>query len=255
MLLVSQIKGFHRRRCFAMEQRKRADLALGAFLRVQLGWSRTLPDKERKTIEKTVASLIKKPDGEYKDMIEAAIAARKPFADIEKVALKNMEKLAKQLPIWPFCEGIRGFGAASLAVIVGEAGDLSNYSSVSKLWKRMGLAVMNGVRQGGLPKGASAEAWIAHGYSPRRRSRVWNIGDALIKGNRDGIYRTAYLDRKSYEVKRDPTIKPIKAHRRAQRYMEKRLIKHLWQAWRKTPIAPSERTMLTVSSVEIRDVA
>ena len=65
---------------------------------------------------------------------------------------------------------------------------------------------------------------------------MWNIGDALIKGNRDGEYRTIYLERKAYELAREPEMKPIKAHRRAQRVMEKRLLKKLWQAWRRAAV-------------------
>jgi hypothetical protein len=240
---IDLIRSWHRQRCFAMEQRKRIDLSLGSFLRMMLGWSLALPDAERKAIAEQVQELMATgdPDGQYSAVILASAAARKPFDDIEAQALKEMTALAKVLPVWStFGAGVRGFGAASLAVIIGEAGDLSNYSSVAKLWKRMGLAVMDGVRQGGLGKGAGAEAWIEHGYNPVRRSRMWNIGDTLIKGNRDGEYRTAYLARKEYELARDPECKPIKAHRRAQRYMEKRLLKHLWQAWRGGPSFPCE---------------
>jgi hypothetical protein len=41
-----------------MDQRKRADLALGSFLRSALGWSRALPDAERKRINSQAQSLI-----------------------------------------------------------------------------------------------------------------------------------------------------------------------------------------------------
>ena len=240
-MLCEQIKAFHRQRCFMMEQRKRSDLALGAFLRTQLGWLRSLPEKERKAIEKQATDLIKSPSGEWEALIRVTLAARQPFANEEEKALKKMEDLARQLPVWwTFGEDIRGFGPASLAVIIGEAGDLSNYPDHSKLWKRMGVAVCGDVRQGGLPKNAPAEAWIKHGYSPKRRSRLWNIGDALIKNNQDGEYRTAYLTRKAYELERDPGMTPMKAHRRAQRYMEKRLLKKLWQAWRASLCVPEK---------------
>jgi hypothetical protein len=112
----------------------------------------------------------------------------------------------------------------------------------------MGVAVMGDVRQGGLAKNASKDDWIAHGYNRQRRSRLWNIGDAIIKaqvrkvldddgedaGERTSIgdYGAAYLARKAYELARDPEMQPIKAHRRAQRYMEKRLLRNLWGAWR-----------------------
>lgn len=252
-MLCEQIRAYHRQRCFAMEQRKRADLALGAFLRTQLGWSLNLPEKERKAIEKAAQELIDEPSGEWADLISSALQSREPFAKVEKAALKQMEKLAKELPVWEiFGANVRGFGAGSLAVIVGEAGDLSNYPDESKLWKRMGLAVMDGVRQGGLAKGAKKETWIEHGYNPMRRSRMWNIGDTLIKGNRDGYYRTIYLQRKVYEIARDPEMKPIVAHRRAQRYMEKRLLKHLWQAWRAADIAVVDGPKIGVPPDEMR---
>jgi hypothetical protein len=238
-----------------MEQRKRVDLSLGSFLRLVLGWSMALPEAERKKIAEQAATLMDDPnDLEWGAVIAASHKAREPFEDIEKDAVKKMVKLAKTLPVWTsFGESVRGFGEASLAVIVAEAGDLSNYSTHSKLWKRMGLAVMDGVRQGGLAKGASKDAWIAHGYNPTRRSKMWNIGDALIKGNRDGVYRTLYLNRKAYELMRDPEMKPIKAHRRAQRYMEKRLLRDLWKAWRAAVVVADGSSV--ICPPKIRDAA
>lgn len=234
-VIIAEIRYWHRQRCFAMEQRKRSNLALGAFLRTMLGWSLALPDNERKEIAERASALLDEPDGsEWESVILAAKQSSSPFVEIEKKSLKEMSNLAAGLPVWAaFGEGIRGFGLASLAVIVAEAGDLSLYSNPAKLWKRMGLAVMGDVRQGGLAKSASKEDWIAHGYNRQRRSRMWNIGDALIKSNQTGEYRALYLERKAYEIAREPEMKPIKAHRRAQRYMEKRLLKNLWQAWRR----------------------
>jgi hypothetical protein len=233
--LIDEIRAYHRERCMAMEQRKRIDLGLGSYLRTSLGWRLDLPEKERNRIKTQAARLMagKETSERFADIISATELAREPFEAIEDRAVEEMTARAEQLPIWAtFGEPIKGFGPMSLAVILAEAGDLSNYSNHSKLWKRMGLAVIDGLRQGGLPKGAGADEWIIHAYNRKRRSKVWNIGDALIKGNKDGRYRTAYLTRKAYEVARDPEIKPIKAHRRAQRYMEKRLLRDLWKAWR-----------------------
>jgi hypothetical protein len=246
--ILDAIRAAHRERCFAMEQRKRIDLALGAFLRLMLGWRKDLPDSARKAIAAQAVAIIDGADSDWSEIIEASAAARKPFETIEKRCVKQMEKLAQQLPVWSFVEPVRGFGAASLAVIVAEAGDLSEYSSEAKLWKRMGLAVLDGVRQGGLGKNAGADAWIEHGYSPQRRSRMWNIGDTLIKGNREGKYRTAYLRRKEYELSREPEMPKIKAHRRAQRYMEKRLLRDLWRAWRRTNDQADERPRSRLSA-------
>lgn len=271
---IDVIRAWHRRRVFAMEQRKRTNLALAAFLRMALGWSRALPEAERKAINDRALGLIKLGEREVKvvrkgaeppffsdstyyewrDVILAAVESRAPFDKIERAAEKEMARLAVTLPVWDaFAKDIRGFGAVSLAVIVAEAGDLNNYETKSKLWKRMGLALVDGVRQGGLSKSAAKEDWIAHGYNRQRRSRLWNIGDSLIKGNGDGVYRSCYLARKAYERERaeaaglrvvpsakipkggaDGHISDGHIHRRAQRYMEKRLLRDLWQAWRAT---------------------
>jgi hypothetical protein len=248
---IAMITVLYRDRKFAMEQRKRAGLALGAYLRGALGWRKDLPEKERKAIAARAAAITKDPAGTpWETMVNAQVASIAPFEAVEKTNTKEMEQIARALPVWKaFGEEIRGFGAASLAAIIAEAGDLSNYDDKAKLWKRMGVAVLDGIRQGGLVKGAGAEAWIAHGYNPMRRSVMWNIGDTMLKaqirkvksddgedtGERTslGKYGQSYLDRKVYELAREPEMQPIKAHRRAQRYMEKRLLKDLWQAWRR----------------------
>lgn len=139
-------------------------------------------------------------------------------------------KLAKQLPVWPWWKSVNGLGALGLAQIVGESGDLSNYANPGKLWKRLGLAVIDGKSQ----RRVSGAAALEHGYSPRRRSVMYCIGDSAIK--KQSPYRDLYLERKEYEKAKVPDLTPMHHHRRAQRYMEKRILKHLWQRWR-WPIA------------------
>jgi hypothetical protein len=266
---ISEIRYWHRQRGFAMEQRKRTDLSLGAFLRMALGWSKALPEAERKRIAAQAQGLIDVGEAEakaiakgkpvpecdepayeeWRDLILASMQARAPFDVIEARATKEMERLAKTLPAWEWAKDVKGFGARSLAVIVGEAGDVGSYPAKGHLWKRMGLAVIDGVRQGGLRKSASADEWIVHGYSRKRRSQMFVIGDVMVKVG--DTYRQVYLYRKAYERARAeaagltvvPAAKIPKAraaefmsdghiHRRAQRYMEKRLLRDLWQAWR-----------------------
>lgn len=247
---IAAICAEHRKRCYAMETRKRADLALGAALRGWLGWSRNCDKAEAEAIKTLAAELIVcgetlakgKPHKlsasvgwtTYGVIIAMAIASRAPSDAVEKQATREMERLAKTLPVWAeFARDVRGFGALQLAVIVGEAGNLSNYATVARLWKRMGVAVIGGARQGAPGKGATAADWIVHGYNKRRRSRLFVLGDVLIKVNRDGAYRSLYLARKAFELSRAPEMTPMHAHRRAQRYMEKRLLRDLWRAWRR----------------------
>lgn len=290
---IDEIRYWHRQRNFAMKQRKRSDLALGSFLRLQLGWNKSLPAADRTRISGNASALVEtgekiikeasKPEAkrkavpgadslqyqEWSGIIEASVAARLPYSAVEVHYTKEMERLARTLPVWESwaCE-IRGFGPRSLAVIVGEAGDLSLYPKKGHLWKRMGLAVIDGVRQGGLSKSASAESWIEHGYNRARRSSMYVIGDVQVKlGER---YRQIYLQRKEYErasarargLTIAPALKIKKSesknfisdgviHLRAQRYMEKRLLKDLWQAWRRTVTCVPDRPVVFCPSPEI----
>jgi hypothetical protein len=161
--------------------------------------------------------------------LEPFMATRDAHAAIRKETEKAMEKDAKQLPIWPWVESIPGVGALSLAQIIGEAGDLSNYANPAKLWKRFGLAVINGERQ---RKFKDVEKALEHGYSPERRSILWVIGDCIIK--KQGPYRDLYLQRKEVEQTKVPDGSKGLWHNRAKRYMEKRFLRDLWIAWGKT---------------------
>lgn len=307
--VVGEIRADHRARCFAMELRKAVDLKLGQFIRLQLGWRKSLPDKERnaiadqadrlieigEAIEKAKADYAKKRakalanggghdleprpavDGEldplfeqHADIILATIQARAPFNTIEEKRVKVMEKAAKELPVYQEVKDTPGLkGGLSLAIIIAESateqedgrlGTLSDYPTHSKLWKRMGVAFMDddGVRQGGLLKTASKEDWIRHGYSRNRRSRIWTIGDSLVKAA--GPYREVYLARKEYERRKAeeaglivaPSAKIPKSkhalyrsdghiHRRAQRFMEKKLLRDLWKAWRRSTVLVAEK--------------
>lgn len=171
------------------------------------------------------------------------LQARATFTPLRTEVEKQMDAAAKQLPVWPWAESIRGMGAASLAAIIGETGDLSNYATHSKLWKRFGLAVIDGERQRKV-KGAEA---LKHGYSASRRSVMWNVGQCVFKAQSQrvdketgevkagaGKYRLIYDARKEIELPRVPS--KVHAHNRATRYMEKRLVRDLWKAWRAYPL-------------------
>jgi hypothetical protein len=161
------------------------------------------------------------------------LAARETLRAARKERERKLVKLAKSLPVWSeWAEGIRGLGALGLGQIVGECGDLNNYSTPAKLWKRMGLAVMpDGTRQRRV-KDQDAEI---HGYSPRRRAVMAVIGISMVM--QKGDYYELYINRKEYEeiealvggIERTP--KHI--DNRARRYMQKRILRDLWRAWRR----------------------
>jgi hypothetical protein len=119
--------------------------------------------------------------------------------------------------------------STTLATIVGELGDLSAYhKGIAGIWKRAGLAVIDGERQRLKP----GDAALLHAYSPARRSVFWNIGSALIKAQRpEDRYRQVYLARKDHELARD--LPKGHAHNRAMRYMTKALLRDCHKAWRR----------------------
>ena len=179
--------------------------------------------------------LLKSIEGEAEHPLTSGAAARLvPFFaardEIEKSRkqrLKEIEKLAKSLPAFGFVATAPGFGTASFAAVIAECGDLSNYANPAKVWKRMGLAVVDGKAQ----RRVTGIDGITMGFSPARRSLMWNIGECIVKSGK-GKYRAAYDARKAYEVERNPEIKKIAAHARAKRYAEKLLLKDLWRYWR-----------------------
>jgi hypothetical protein len=157
------------------------------------------------------------------------VEARDSIEEHRLAIEKLLSKQAKSLPVAPWVGDVRGFGILSLAAIVGEAGDLSNYSNPAKLWKRMGLAVMpNGERQ---RRFADKDMAIAAGYNPSRRSVVWNIGDCLIKAS-SPQYRAVYDARRLRTAVTHPDWPKAHSHADATRVMTKRLLLDLWKAWR-----------------------
>jgi hypothetical protein len=202
---------------------------------------------------------------ESAEFINEHLAETKAIPNLYRgVIEKEMVKEAQKLPIFPWVDSIKGVAALGLAQIIGEAGDLNNYPTISKLWKRMGLAVMDGCAQGRVVgnKRATGDVAIEHGYSPSRRSIMYNVSESIIKNNFDGkkgdpdrkdaFYRGIYLMRKKYEAEK-ATEKGLEVvpsemvkkrnlkkgtymtvghiNNRAKRYMQKRYLKDLWIKW------------------------
>lgn len=183
------------------------------------------------------------------------MAARDALEPYCKATKKSLEKMVKGLPISAWVEEIPGLGLFSMAKILGETGAPGAYRSVSALWKRMGLAVIDGERQRRVP-GADA---TKHGYNPKRRAVIWNVGKQICNDMkrpkldedldaREGLskYERMFLKRLRVEVTNhvEHARKPVErdgvmyesfskqAAARAKRYVEKMFLKDLWVWWR-----------------------
>lgn len=295
----------YRKDRFALKMQSRIDRSLEAFVRLYVfDYSSKLSEAERKKIAAATAALIKQcregsADREYGDIAEIVVASDlsrtvwdrlrlgHESAEGERLAgyKSQMEKLARGLPAYAFAKAARGFGDYLFAQIVAEAGDLSDYSSHSKLWKRFGLVPGQNRVPPGLSREDRADAWIANGYVPRRRAVMWNAGESLIKaqvrqvkdaddndtGERiaNGTYGEAYLRRKLHTRQTHPewwqdkdgneridkkTGRPISGHGNndAHRYIVKRLLRDLWRAWRRASIALAERPGVRMPAASTR---
>jgi hypothetical protein len=157
---------------------------------------------------------------------------------------KELEKLAARLPVaaWVKAADQRGFGLKSMGVVVGECGDLANYANPAKVWKRMGCAPwqFNGeTRMGSTWKSGKegklpGEEWERFGYSPRRRSVMYVIGENLLKLNR-GPYRARYDGAKATIQAAHPDYSKMRCHRHGMLLAVKLLLKNLWVEWNRRP--------------------
>ena len=72
-----------------MEQRKRMNLALGSYLRLQLGWRKDKTEAERDRIAKEAQRLADDANSTDNVIIGTRLA-REPFEALEKAATKEM---------------------------------------------------------------------------------------------------------------------------------------------------------------------
>jgi len=239
---VAAIVQRQRFRAAAIKAQIRIGNMARSLVRCGLGWRWEMPEKERTALNRRAERIVKAVQRRgdthmasddldrsvadaYGPFILACKTSSAPFDSVRDSCEKDMIALARTLPCAQHVEDTVGFGYLGLAVLVGEAGDMGAYKSPAGLWKRFGVA------PDGCYEMKDKQGKLCIAKPKRRRSVLYTIGDSLIKGNKDG-YRSLYVERKAYELARMPDMKPIIAHRRAQRYMEKRLLKHLWQCWR-----------------------
>jgi hypothetical protein len=220
------------------------------------------PRRLTKDAQKRVADELKLIKGDpahrLHNMVMTYGANEERFEVQQSEIEKAMSKLARSLPAYGWVRSVKGLGDKSFATLVGECGDIGSYKSVSAVWKRLGLAVMNGKRQGAPGDGATAQDWVDHGYSGKRRSVSWNARNQIIGGM--GLWRPAFgedvhanpdlteyqrvfAERARYESGKlgspvkcsDKGKESYSKHviNRAMRYTEKRMLKHLYLAWRR----------------------
>lgn len=247
-----------RRRRFCITAQSRCDRSIDAFVVRLLGYTPDLDEKERKKLFARAAKLrrgieagesIEAPELDMaslmfvSQMIVKSAESRDVFDEMRDDAERKMAALAKTLPAYEWVKEVRGLGDLAFAIIVAECPGrnylgLSEYPSAAHVWKRLGLAVIDGERQ---RKKADKELALKHAYSPRRRAEIYAcVGDPLLKHQTmsNGPYREVYDRRRADTELRHPewadkAKHPGHYHNDAKRFMEKRLVRDLWRAWRR----------------------
>lgn len=199
--ICRQLQELQRQRVCHLKSRIMLDNRLVSSVAVSLGYKSGLDEDARKKAFGAAQACIERiRRGDASAETENALAplvleASRAIGGFDRhvdFIEKAMVKLAKQLPVasWVKAEPQKGFGIKSLAILIGEAGDLSNYANPGKLWRRMGCApfesqgVMRmGARWKSAKPGLSAAEWEEYGYSPRRRSVAYVFGENLVKQN------------------------------------------------------------------------
>jgi hypothetical protein len=242
-----KLRELQRRKVAALKARIAIDNQLTALVAIELGYSAGLEEKERKALWAKAKEAIKAMTngtgekdalaGRVGSVVVATQQASNGFDEYLGRIEKEMQAMAKTLPIVAWASQQRGFGLLSLAAVVGECGDIGSYSGPAALQKRLGLAAIqhNGVTKmpstwrssGGLP----AEVWSEAGYSPRRRSIMYVIGECLVKQN-DGEFRARYDQAKAAAKERHDDWTDGHCHNHAMLLTVKLLVKRLWQRWR-----------------------
>lgn len=203
--LVAEIRELQRQRVTTQKSRIMIDNRLTATVATASGYHAGMEEDERAKWFGDAKKLIREVQGEERSeteivcalapLIQACSVSIEGFHATEKAYEKQMEKLAKQLPVakWMALTDQRGFGWLSLAIIIGECGDLSGYANPGKLWRRMGCAPFESKGKMYMPStwrsrkkhngGLSSSEWEELGYCPRRRSVMFVIAESLLKGN------------------------------------------------------------------------
>lgn len=251
--LVASLQSLQRKRVAVMKVRIMQSLNLLHTVASSVGYHTRLEEKDRKVRMEEASRIIEEVrsgsslDYEYADIILGCDQAIATFEKTESQIEKKMKSLATQLPVvaWAEEEEQNGFGILSLAKVIGECGDLSNYANPGKLWKRMGCAPhcfdghtamgatwkSEAQRKTNKIPSLPSDEWEKFGYSPRRRSESFLIGQNLLRGNGDGPYRTRYYVKRAEFEEKHPGVCKHRSHMHGMLLATKLLLKNLWIEW------------------------
>lgn len=207
--LCADLVSLQRQRTIILKSRNMQSNRLQAIVAGTIGYSTKLAEKERAKKFSEASKLIKdvaegKASSPLKSVILTTLVGINQFNDLKSELEKQMTKRAKLLPVaeWVGQPEQRGFGLLFLAIIIGETGNLTHtgfneeskpigYPNPAKLVRRLccapwtfeGQTLMGATWRSGRLGKLPASEWEKYGYSPRRRSISYLIGEGIVKQN------------------------------------------------------------------------
>lgn len=171
---------------------------------------------------------------------------------LDHMQLEQLVKLARRTminygetvgPIWNWVTAIRGLGEGSLAAqLLAQIDDIGKFSTISKLWRFAGLAVIDGKAEHNVPGEKSH-------FNKRLRSICWLISEQFIR-QQTPVYVDIYYEEKERQRKLHPEKIKVNGkwkyndghlHNRAKRKAVKIFLSHLWLAWRESEGLPTSK--------------
>lgn len=158
--------------------------------------------------------------------------------------MRQLGRVAKDTPLGEWQQSTKGLGPA-VFLLLGSIPPLSDFTTVSKVWKYTGLDVRD---DGRAPKRKAGERL---GFSNRARSfALIRVGDPCIK-HRESPYRAIYDARRVRSAEVHPEWTDGHAHADARRVMVKAIIRDAWRVSRGLPPRYSDPSTGVPSSTDV----
>lgn len=155
--------------------------------------------------------------------------AIKEFENLAEEARKKLEEAVAQHPVWTdWASHVKGLGKLTTGLLMAAIGDISRVSTASGLWKSFGLDVTEEGKARRMEPGKKGRVGF-----PFARVVLGRVRLQIMRTGIDGFYYELYRQyRHYYETNRDwPKGRCFGA---ALRAMEKILLSHFWEVWRKS---------------------
>jgi hypothetical protein len=200
--LCQELQALQRQRAIYIKSRIMVANRLQAIVAGTIGYHSGMGEGERRKTFAAAGKLVKQivndeVASDLRSLVMTHVVGIDEFERMQRALEKEMIAIARRLPVaaWVERPEQRGFGLLFLAIVVGETGDLANYANPGKVWRRLGCAPYT--KDGETLMGATwrsrsksktqtklnAVDWEDFGYSPRRRSISYLIGEGMVKLN------------------------------------------------------------------------